>query len=77
MIKSFLDGNYNAHDFSLDLEDFLLQNYNEMFFEDKELTIFMNEDFPDICASYDEDTEDIFKKQIKEQYEKAVELYYK
>jgi len=41
---------YNSLDFSLYLEDFLCDNYDEMYKENAEVTEFLNEDLPDICA---------------------------
>ena len=41
---------YNSLDFSLYLEDFLCDNYDEMYKENAEVTEFLNEGLPDICA---------------------------
>ena len=52
-IKTYLEGNHNlnAVDFSLFLEDFLCDNYDEMYAENPKLTKLMNEELPEICAT--------------------------
>ena len=76
MIKEFLETDTtDATRFSIDLEDALYDNYDEMMDENPEVTEVLNEELPDICAAYElgEDIEE-FKKRIKKEYEKALVL---
>ena len=81
MIKNFLDGNYDPMEFSYDLPNELVDSYDKMEKENKELTQLLNEEIPDICSWYDPDSneegclnENQFKEKIKIEYEKALEL---
>jgi hypothetical protein len=68
---------YNSEDFSLYLEDYLCDNYDEMHEENAEVTEFMNDEMPFICAEMEpmmNDTE--FLRKLKIEYDKAKELYY-
>lgn len=69
---------YNSEDFSLYLEDYLCDNYDEIHEENAEVTELMNDEMPFICAGMESmmnDTEFLIK--LKIEYDKAKELYYK
>ncbi|MBF1037084.1 MAG: hypothetical protein HXL15_06610 [Parvimonas sp.] len=69
---------YNSLDFSLYLEDFLCDNYDEMYKENAEVTEFLNEDLPDICAEMDLGIDDKpFLDKLSQQLKLAKELFYK
>ena len=76
-IKDYIEGEASSYDFSIELEDLLFSNYEEMKKENCEITEFLNEDLPDICASYDEENETEFRKQIKQQYKTVLKMYSK
>ena len=75
MMLQFIEGNYDPLEFSMDLEDFFANHYDEMERENKNITDYFNEDLPEICAEYEhgEDPTD-FKAKVKEQYDKALLL---
>lgn len=76
MIKAFLESeSEDATDFSIQLEDALCENYDEMAAENKEAANLLNEDLPDICADYEfgENIEK-FKDKVRAEYEKALAL---
>ncbi len=80
-IRSYLDGTYpedETYPFHLELEmELLLENYDEMYNENKEVTLLMNEDIPDVCNSVGEISVDEFKRQLAGEYEKATKVYYR
>ena len=53
--ESYLDGKYEEdknYPFYLELEtEFLFNNYDAMYKENKEVTELLNEEIPDICAA--------------------------
>ena len=53
MILSFLYGEYDAGDFSFDFPAKLSFNYTALLTENKHLCDLLEEDVPDICASFD------------------------
>lgn len=50
MIRQFLNGAYDPMQFSLDMEEFLNDQYDAMHEENPNLTEFLNEDIPELCA---------------------------
>jgi hypothetical protein len=78
-IKLYLAGKYpekEDYPFYLELENELLfDNYDEMYKENKEVTEFLNEEIPDLCAAVGEISIDDFKRRLKEEYTIAVKLY--
>jgi hypothetical protein len=79
-INEYLSGKYTGnktYPFYLELEkELLYDNYEEMYKENKEITEFLNEEIPELCAMVsDEIGIDEFKKRLKVEYLKALELY--
>lgn len=81
-IDLFLKGNHHltVMDFSLYMEDFLVDNYDEMYLENAYLTKEINENLPDICAlaepSPDDDPINLdFVEKLKGEYERLLALY--
>lgn len=81
MIEAYLDGKYEEDEnypFYLELEvELLLDNYDEMYEENKEVTELLNEEIPDICAAVGEIDIEEFKRLLKIEFLKAKELYNK
>ena len=50
LFEQLFSGEYDPFKFSIDMEDYLFDNYDEMLAEDKAVTEFLNNDVPDICA---------------------------
>ena len=80
-IENFLAGNHtlSAVEFSLLLEDFLVDNYDIMHKENAFMTEQMNENLPDICAlaepSPDTDSVNVnFAVKLREEYERLLVL---
>lgn len=76
MIKAFLDSDSeDATDFSIELEDAICDQYDDIAKENKKMAEILNEELPDICSDY-EFGEDIvkFKEKIREEYEKAMKV---
>ena len=75
MIQIFLDDeNPDAFGFSIQLEDMLYDYYDEMKNENLAVTEILNEELPDICASYEQGVDlKKFKEQIRREYMRAVE----
>lgn len=75
MINDFFDKNYSKEEtlnFSMNLEDFICDNFDEMVKEDKDLTLELNEEMPDICATYIRgDDPEPFKKLLKKEYDRV------
>lgn len=81
-IDTFLRGNHHLSimDFSLYIEDLLVDNYDEMYLENAFLTEEINENLPDICAlaepSPDNDPINLdFVEKLKGEYERLLALY--
>lgn len=79
-IRSYLEGTYSEdvnYPFYLELEmELLIDNYDEMYKENQEVTLLMNEELPDICAAVGEISVDEFKRLLKIEYDKVAKLYY-
>ena len=69
MIERFLDGDYDALEFSYDLPDFIVDNYDTLQQEDAALAKRLDDTFPEICAEYERGFEptDLHEK-IKKAY---------
>ena len=50
MFRQLFQGEYDPYQFTLDMEMFLFDHYDEMNAENPGVTRFLNEDVPDICA---------------------------
>ena len=74
-MKKYIENPADSFDFSIELEDDLCENYDSMRNENAEVTDFLNETLPDICASYNEDNEKEFVKAIAKQYELTMMMY--
>ena len=74
MIKSFLNGKYEALAFSYDFPEFLIENYDEMEKENTIVTDILNDNMPEICSEYEIGQPfDEFKQKTKVEYDKAKE----
>lgn len=77
MIKDFLENTpKDIYEFSILLEDALVDDYDKMYDEQPEATIILANETPDICASAEpgmtlEEIEE-FKRKLKIEYEKAL-----
>ena len=70
----------SVDDFALYVQDYLCDNYDEMYKENAEVTEFLNEDLPDITdiAEYGDDKRnEEFKRRLRIEIDKAKELFYK
>ena len=73
MISRFFAGEYDPLAFSLDFEEYLCDHYDEMKAEDPVLTGLLNENFPEICASYERGADPApFAKAVREEYERVM-----
>ena len=50
MFEDLFNGKYSPYNFALDMELYLLDNYDEMIKENYEITEFLNQDTPDACG---------------------------
>ena len=72
MIKDFLEGKTDPLSFSIDLPDFLFDNYEEMMLENQQATRILNENLPDICEEYERGEEPTkFMKKVEMEYKSA------
>ena len=70
----------SVDDFALYVQDYLCDNFDEMYKENAEVTEFLNEDLPDITdiAEYGDDKRnEEFKRRLRIEIDKAKELFYK
>ncbi|MFP5494421.1 hypothetical protein ACLGL2_07500 [Parvimonas sp. G1641] len=70
----------SVDDFALYVQDYLCDNYDEMYKENAEVTEFLNEDLPEITdiAEYGDDKRnEEFKRRLRIEIDKAKELFYK
>ncbi len=68
---------YNSLDFSMYLEDFLIENYDDMNAENARVTELLNEEIPEICAMMEPGMNDYeFLKLLELECEKAKKKYY-
>lgn len=81
IIETYLDGKYEEDEnypFYLELEaELLLDNYDEMYQENREVTELLNEEIPDICAAVGEIDVEEFKRLLRIEFLKVKELYNK
>lgn len=76
-IEQYLSGTYTEIEdwpFYLELEGDLSNYYEEMMKENEELTSFLNDDIPDICAEVGNIDIDEFKRLLTIEYVKAKEI---
>lgn len=78
-IEEFLnDRDADALGFSIEVEDYLVEAYDKMMKEDAAVTYLMNENLPDICASYEVGMDiSEFKTQIEAEYNLILQLLQK
>lgn len=73
MIEKFLSGEYDALEFSLDLEDYLVIHYDQMYAENPSATLALNDNLPEICADYERGADPApFMAAVKREYERAM-----
>lgn len=53
MIDKFINNKYDPLDFSYDFPSFLIEHYDEMEAENKEINDIFNDNMPEICADYE------------------------
>lgn len=74
MIEDFLNGNYDALDFSYDLPDFLIEHHEQLEAEAPDLYRVFADELPDICASFERGADPApFAKAVREEYEKVMD----
>ena len=76
-ISLYLSGKskMNGLDFSFYLEDYLCDNYDQMYEEDPDLTEMLNENIPEICSIMEPGMEDgVFKDKLGEEINKITTL---
>ena len=75
MIKNFIEGRIDPVEFSVMLPDILIQKYDEMLIDNKELTELLNDNLPEICAEYETgmDSKE-FINAVQEEYDKALKF---
>lgn len=54
MINKFLSGNYPPTEFSFDLPDVIVDNYDEIAKENEDVAKKLDDTFPEICAEYEQ-----------------------
>lgn len=76
MIENFLKSECeDATDFSIDLEDYICDNYDQIATVNEKVAEMLNENLPDICASYEHGMDiQLFKDEIKQEYEKILKI---
>ena len=68
---------YDSSDFSMYLEDFLIENYDNKTTENARVTEILNEEIPEICATMEPGMNDYeFLKLLEIECEKAKNEYY-
>lgn len=84
-IKLFLDNMVDPEEFSFTLPDLLVETYEQLKKENKDLADFLSEDLPFYCGYFCPDPaarsqspdyldEDQFRAKVKEVYEQALKL---
>ena len=80
-VDLFFEGKHEETEpdyFAFYVQDYLCDNYDEMYKENAEVTEFLNEDLPDICAEMDLGIDDKpFLDKLSQQLKLAKELFYK
>lgn len=76
-IKDFLENTpYDIYEFSVILEDALVDNYDEMHEVQPRATEIFADEVPDICASAEpgmtQEEIEVFKKRLKKEFDKAM-----
>lgn len=67
--------NMPEHDFSSEIEDYILDNFWEIEKENHNIAMFLNDDVLDICEQTETGLENTnFKNEIKEAYKKLLEM---
>ncbi len=73
MISDFLNNKYDPLEFSYDFPDFLIDKYEIMEKENKEVNDIFNDNMPEICAEYEMGANaGEFKQKVKSEYERAL-----
>lgn len=75
-IRDFLDHTpKDIYEFSIILEDMLVDDYDEMYREQPEATEILANETPDICASAEPGMKpaeiEVFKRQLEKEYQRA------
>ncbi len=75
MINNFIEGRIDPVEFSVMLPDILIQKYDEMLNDNKQLTELLNDNLPEICAEYEPgmDSKE-FINAVQEEYDKALKF---
>ena len=69
-ILKFIGGAYDPLQFSYDLPDLIVDNYDELKRYDEKLAKRLDDTFPEICAEYERgDDPKPFRKRVREEYE--------
>lgn len=81
MIEDFLNGKYNAQEFSYDLPDILYEKYEVLEKENEIVNKLLQKELPEICSYFDlyntKDTytlnESVFKQKVLKVYNEIIE----
>lgn len=75
LITDFLDEQYDPYDFSFELPDTIVANYEEIEKINKDIAVKLDDIFPEICAEYEPGgAVEPFQKKIKEAYNKVFSI---
>lgn len=73
MIEDFLNGEYDALDFSYDLPDFLMEHHKRLEAEAPNVYRALADELPDICAAFERGADPgPFVQAVRDEYEKAM-----
>ncbi len=78
MFDNLFNGNYDAFQFSLDMEEFLFDNFEALQKENKKVSDILENDVPDLCSEGEPGFDSTHMiAELKKVYEKAKVLYKK
>nr|DAX81079.1 MAG TPA: hypothetical protein [Caudoviricetes sp.] len=70
-ILKFIGGAYDPLQFSYDLPNLIVDNYDELKRYDEKLAKRLDDIFPEVCAEYERgDDPEPFRKKVREEYER-------
>ena len=70
LIFSFISGNYDPADFSVDLPHMIVDNYEDIDVIDPKLAERLDDTFPDICSEYERgDDPASMREKVRKEYE--------
>ena len=77
MVEKFLADEYDPLEFSYDLPDYIVDNYEAISKENESLAKELDDTFPELCAEYERGTNsETFKQKIQIAYEEIFNRSY-